>query len=108
LTVTSDGGFSGNFRVGNNFYPVSGQLELSSNYAEGTLVAADENRIIRNGLPPLRFLLRVNVDTNMAGAGAGSLGGWIETFTDFSEEQNLWSSSFFGQRSFYVSNNTPF
>jgi hypothetical protein len=107
VTVESDGSYSGKFHIGEESYPLNGEFELASNYAGGALLATDENRVIRNGLPPFLFVLQLNVDTNLADPGAGALGGSLETFTDFSEAQSLWSSSFFAERSSYSSNNPP-
>jgi Divergent InlB B-repeat domain len=107
LTVDAEGGFSGEFRLGAKSYPLSGQFELASNYAEGDLVAVNHNRAIRNGLPPFLFDLQLNVDTNLEDPGAGLLGGSLATFTDFSEQQTLWSSFFMAKRSSYDSNDIP-
>jgi hypothetical protein len=107
LTVDSEGVFSGEFRLGAESYALNGQFLLASNYAEGDLVAVNHNRVIRNGLPPFLFDLQLNVDTNLEDPGAGLLGGSLATFSDFSEQQTLWCSSFMAKRSSYDSNYIP-
>jgi hypothetical protein len=107
INLAPDGSYSGVLRVAEGSYPLTGQFELASNYDAGNLLAVDQHHVDRSGLPPFLVTLQLNVNTNPDTPGAGQLGAWIETFTDFSEEVPLWMSSIIGKRSSDVSNNIP-
>ncbi len=107
ITVSTGGTYSGRLILGGRSYPINGALDFSPDYATGSLWVEGGNHIIRNGVPPLQYYLQLNIDTNATEAGSGVLSGWVQTFTDFSEQQTLWNSALSVKHEFYASNEVP-
>ncbi|MGD1085541.1 MAG: hypothetical protein ABSA47_12450 [Verrucomicrobiota bacterium] len=106
LTLTTNGAYTGKLYLGAASYPLSGQFEFPSDYAQGDTTNWTEELLKPGAGLSLDVALGLDLDTNLTDPGAGFLTGSISAEYSKSESgfhTNFWTASVMGELSQYES-----